>query len=198
VTTVRLEDVTLRVGDRVLVEGVTLEASSGDRVALTGRSGSGKTSLLRAVSGVVAPSGGRVVVQPSSAHVALVPQEPVLVAALTVEENLEVFLRAAGVAPEDVAARAAAVVDTFRLGKVADRLALELSGGEQQRLAIARVAALRPDVLLVDEPTARQDAESRAWVIAGLLEASRDGVLVMATHDPEVAAVCDHVVAVAT
>ena len=121
---------------------------------------------------------------------ALVPQEPVLLMALTVAENLEVFLRAARVSRADRALAIDAVVEPFALGALLPKLAMELSGGEQQRVALARVAALRPTVLVADEPTARQDHDTRALVISALVEAAADGVLVVATHDPDVIATC--------
>jgi putative ABC transport system ATP-binding protein len=116
-----------------------------------------------------------------------------LVSLLTAAENIEVALRAAGWAPPRAAAAAREALSQVGLDAHADQLVEELSGG-QQRTAVARALALKPKLLIADEPTAELDPASRTLALARLFEvATGGGALVLATHDPEVAERCDRV-----
>ena len=192
-----------RAGGRTIIEDLTLELDRAERVALMGPSGSGKTTLLTTLAGLLPPAAGRVLVggvpldeQPElRAGLALVFQSYGLLSLLTAAENVEVALRAAGRAPREAVRLAAETLERLRVSKFADHLVEELSGGQQQRVAVARALALRPRVLLADEPTAEQDETHRALVLDALLAATDDGTtLVIATHDPEVAERCDRVI----
>ncbi len=115
-----------------------------------------------------------------------------LVGLLTAAENVEVALRAAGVGPDESAATAAQALADLGLGEHERQLADGLSGGQEQRTAVARALALRPTVLIADEPTAELDPASRALVMQRLLEVPRSGrSLIIATHDGDVAEGCD-------
>ncbi|MFG1944684.1 ATP-binding cassette domain-containing protein [Nonomuraea sp. NPDC048826] len=188
---------------RKLVDNLTLELAEGERVALMGPSGSGKTTLLTTLAGLVPPAEGRVLVggvpldeEPElRTGLALVFQSYGLLSLLTAAENVEVALRAAGRPPREAMRLAAAALERLRVARFADHLVEELSGGQQQRVAVARALALRPRVLLADEPTAEQDAVHRAVVLDELLAVGAEGTtLVVATHDPEVAERCDRVI----
>ncbi|MEU8249429.1 ATP-binding cassette domain-containing protein [Nonomuraea sp. NPDC048916] len=192
-----------RAGGRTIIEGLTLELAEGERVALMGPSGSGKTTLLTTLAGLLPPASGRVLVrgvpldeQPGlRAELALVFQSYGLLSLLTAAENVEVTLRAAGHAPKRAVEVAAEALERLRVARFAGHLVEELSGGQQQRVAVARALALRPRVLLADEPTAEQDATHRAVVLDELLAVTGGGTtLVIATHDPEVAERCDRVI----
>lgn len=192
-------------GGRVLFSGIDLVVHPGDRIAVTGPSGSGKTSLLSVLAGLAAPEAG--VVRRSGAPVrpgrlpdrtAAVLQGFGLVALLTAAENVEIGLRAAGLAPRAAMTAAASALAELGLAEHADHLVQELSGGQQQRVAVARALAANPQVLIADEPTAEQDAVTRELVLARMLAvASGGGAIVLATHDPEVSARCDHVISLA-
>jgi putative ABC transport system ATP-binding protein len=186
---------------RVILEDVGLVVGPGESVAVVGPSGSGKTSLLALLAGLAEPNAGDVridgrPVDPRSHadEVAVVLQGYGLVSLLTAAENVEAALRAAGRPVEQVVEAAAEALDAVGLAGHEDQLIEELSGGQQQRVAVARALALRPQILIADEPTAEQDKASRELVLNRLFEVPhRDGSLVLATHDPEVAVRCDMV-----
>ncbi|MFI6322004.1 ATP-binding cassette domain-containing protein [Nonomuraea sp. NPDC050556] len=191
-------------GEREIIREFSFNLTAGERVALMGPSGSGKTTLLTTLAGLLPPSSGRVLVggvplveRPDlRARVALVFQSYGLLTLLTAAENVEVALRAAGRTAKDAMAATADMLERLRVAKFADHLVEELSGGQQQRVAVARALALRPAVLLADEPTAEQDADHRELVLDALL--GSEAALIIATHDPEVAERCDRVVELRT
>jgi putative ABC transport system ATP-binding protein len=187
--------------DRPLLADVDLEARPGRMLAVTGSSGSGKTTLLsvlggllRADAGTASYDGGPVGTAAGEPRpgTALVLQTYGLVPSLTAEENVAVALRARGTPPEEAGRLATAALERVGVGDLAGRLVTELSGGQLQRVAVARALASEPDVLLADEPTSELDEHNRDVVVGELrLEADRGAVVVLATHDPEVADLCD-------
>jgi putative ABC transport system ATP-binding protein len=186
---------------RVILDAVDVTVGPGESVAVVGPSGSGKTSLLALLAGLATPSAGAVHVDErpveaiSHSDLAVVLQGYGLISLLTAAENVEAALRAAGRPLDSVQEEAAAALDSVGLAGHEEQLIEELSGGQQQRVAVARALALRPQILIADEPTAEQDKASRLLVLDRLFEVPhRDGSLVLATHDPEVAERCDSVV----
>jgi predicted ABC-type transport system involved in lysophospholipase L1 biosynthesis ATPase subunit len=184
-----------------VLEGVDLTVRAGERVALWGRSGSGKSTLLHVLGGLLAPTSGSVDWEGAPLHtmdgadgrlrapgIANVFQSANLLPFFTAFENVAFAARAVdGGTPE------VQPLDLLRLvgldGK-ADALPSELSGGEAQRVAIARSLAQRPRLLLCDEPTGHLDSDTGDRVL-GLIEALQGELgfaLVVATHDPDVAA----------
>ena len=185
-------------GGRVILDEVDLDVGPGECLAVVGPSGSGKTSLLALLAGLAKPSagsvslGGRPVEDISHADLAVVLQGYGLVSLFTAAENVEAALRAAGRDPREVGEAAASALESLGLAGHEEQLIEELSGGQQQRVAVARALALRPQLLIADEPTAEQDKASRQLVLERLFDVrNRDGSLVLATHDPEVAERCD-------
>jgi putative ABC transport system ATP-binding protein len=184
-----------------VLDDVTVEALPGRMLAVTGSSGSGKTTLLSVLGGIVPASSGEVAFgqEPVGTRhgeprpgTAFVLQSHGLVPSLTAQENVAVALRARGVDAREAVARAVAALDRFGVGDLAERLVPELSGGQLQRVAVARAVAVEPDVLLADEPTSELDETNRDLVVTELrAEADRGAVVVVATHDPEVADMCD-------
>jgi ABC-type lipoprotein export system ATPase subunit len=182
---------------RTILEDVAIEAFAGEPVAVTGPSGSGKSSLLALLAGLERPDSGTVRVdgKPLPDVVpdgfGLILQGYGLVSVLTAAENVEVALQGRGLPREEVRDRAAAALEAVALEQVADHLVEQLSGGQQQRVAVARALAVDPAVLLADEFTAELDADSRSRILALVLGVARRGaVVVIATHDPEVAQSC--------
>jgi putative ABC transport system ATP-binding protein len=178
------------------VQDVTVTVRPGVRVALTGRSGSGKSTLLHLMAGLESPSGGSISWpgiggSPTgrAGVVGLVFQGPSLVPALDVLENVTLPLLLAGADEAEAIARAGAALERLNVHGLAAKLPEEISGGQAQRVAVARVLASRPRLILADEPTGQLDHETGAHVIEVLLEAAAelDAALVVTTHDPVVA-----------
>ncbi len=187
---------------RSIFAGVELNLQAGERLAVTGPSGSGKSSLLALLSGLARPVEGEVLLDGTPirgvAHpdqgVAMILQGYGLVSLLTARENVEVALLAAGRPRREATQAAGEALDQLGLAAHAHQLAEELSGGQQQRVAIARALALQPRLLIADEPTAELDPASRVLALSRLLEITGRGAsLVLATHDLEVAESCDRV-----
>jgi ABC-type lipoprotein export system ATPase subunit len=170
--------------------------SAGDRVALTGPSGSGKTTLLHLIAGLDVPTrgtiqwpalGGDPRRRPGSVTIAF--QGPSLLPALSVAENVALPLLFAGMTESDAAERANAILVGMALDELADALPEELSGGQSQRVGIARALVSRPALVLADEPTGQQDrdhAEALMDTLVNQVEQS-GAALIVATHDPRVA-----------
>jgi putative ABC transport system ATP-binding protein len=197
----RASGLVVSVGAGRVLDDVSLEAAPGRILAVTGSSGSGKTTLLSVLGGLLRPDDGQVTYddQPVGtrdgeprAGTAFVLQTYGLVPSLTAAENVAVALRARAVAPAEADSAAAVALGRTGIGDLAERLITELSGGQLQRVAVARALALQPDVLLADEPTSELDEHNRDLVVAEIrAEADRGAVVVLATHDPEVADMCD-------
>jgi ABC-type lipoprotein export system ATPase subunit len=188
------------VGAVVAVHGAAGCIYPGDRIANVGVSGSGKSTLLHLLAGLDTPTtgtiewpalGDRATLRPGP--VGIVFQGPSLLAPLDVVENVALPVLMAGASPTSARAAAKSALDRLGLADVADRLPEELSGGQAQRVAVARVLAGAPRLILADEPTGQLDHETGATVIAALLEAAdhHDAALVVTTHDPAVAAQFD-------
>ena len=167
---------------------------SGDRIAIMGASGSGKSTLLQLIADLDRPSDGEIRWPALGASGALRPgligvvfQSASLLPSLSAVENVEVPLRLLG--RDDVRDAALEALAAVGLGEVADKLPDELSGGQAQRVGIARAIALRPRLVLADEPTGQLDQVAAQQVMDALLRAleGRDAALVVSTHDPAVA-----------
>jgi putative ABC transport system ATP-binding protein len=161
------------------------EVASGDRIALVGPSGSGKSTLVHLMAGLDNPTVG--VVERLDGPSAVVFQGPSLLEPLTVIENAELPLVLTG-AP-DARERARAALQRLGLAELEDKLPEELSGGQAQRVAVARALATDAPLILADEPTGQLDHAAAAEVIDALLATER--TLVVSTHDPEIAARLD-------
>jgi putative ABC transport system ATP-binding protein len=178
------------------VRDVSILVAAGMRVALTGPSGSGKSTLLHLMAGLEAPSSGNVTWpgiggSPTgrAGVVGLVFQGPSLVPALDVLENVTLPLLLAGVGEADAVRRAGTALQRLNVHALAAKLPEEISGGQAQRVAVARVLASRPRLILADEPTGQLDHETGAHVIEVLLETAAElgAALVVTTHDPVIA-----------
>ena len=178
----RVTGASVQFGPMRALRGVGFELNCGDFVALLGANGSGKTTLLRLLHGLVAFDGTREVLAPAARQV-MVFQRPFMLR-LSALNNLRVALWLTGVPSRERAARATLALQRVGLAELRDRPARALSGGELQRLALARAWAVRPDILFLDEPTASLDPSAKKEVEALLAGFAADGMtLVMSTHN---------------
>ncbi|MEO7058558.1 MAG: ABC transporter ATP-binding protein [Lapillicoccus sp.] len=180
----------------VAVHGSTCEVLPGSRTAIVGPSGSGKSTLLHMLSGLERPTTGTVSwpgLSPDPERrghqIGVVFQSPSLVPALTVVENAALPLVLAGVSEEETEERVRHALCLVDVDRLADQLPEELSGGQAQRVAVARVLAQRPDLILADEPTGQLDRASGQHLVDVLLLTADEigAALVVSTHDVEVA-----------
>lgn len=194
--------------ERHALDGASLTVRRGEFVAIMGASGSGKSTLLHILGGVDAPTTGRVVVDGMDLStlgpdalalfrrhtVGLVYQAHNLVPFLTARDNIELPLRFDGARPGS--SEVAELLDLLDIADCEQSLPSELSGGQQQRVAIARALAVKPAVVLADEPTGSLDRANGVRVVQ-LLGRARDRfgtTVVLVTHDESVAAAADRVV----
>ncbi len=203
-----LSNLSKRYGTHTVVVGVTLDVADGEFLVLLGPSGCGKTTTLRMIAGFIEPSDGAVRIggadvtylPPWRRNTGMVFQSYALFPHMTVAENVAFGLEMRKLAQAEIAARAQEALRLVRLGQYADRLPRQLSGGQQQRVALARVLAIRPDVLLLDEPLSNLDAKLREEVRIEIRELQRQLGLttIMVTHDQEEAlTVADRLVVMA-
>jgi ABC-type polar amino acid transport system ATPase subunit len=201
----RVDGLRLQRGERVILDGVSLEIGRGELVAVMGPSGSGKTTILRAAAGLETFQSGRIDVDgvvltggaPTSApvlrelrrKVGMVFQFHCLFEHLSAIQNVCLApVHAHGVAPAAARARGLELLRAFGVEHRAAALPRQLSGGEAQRVAIARALAVDPPVLLMDEPTASLDPERRTELgalLQGLQRQQR--TLIVSTHDEDFA-----------
>lgn len=184
---IALEGVGLRYGTQEALRAVTLKVRPGERIAFVGANGSGKSSLLRVLHGLLPPSSGerREAVGPGGRRLrfAMLFQRPFLLR-MSARANLRLALWFAGQRGAAADARCDEALKRVGLLGEAARPARALSGGQQQRLALARAWALQPDVLLLDEPTASLDPSAKREVEQLLAEFEAGGpTLLMASHN---------------
>lgn len=184
----RLERVSFAAGGHTILADVDLEITAGARTAVLGPNGAGKSVLVRLCHGLLAPTRGRVVwadVERTGEprRQAMVFQRPVLLRR-SVIGNLAFALAVAGVARAERTKRARVALERVGLAAFADRPARVLSGGEQQRLALARAWMLRPEVLFLDEPTANLDPGATLQIESIIESIHASGTkIVMVTHN---------------
>ncbi|MCU1350808.1 MAG: ATP-binding cassette protein [Acidimicrobiales bacterium] len=180
----------------VAVHGVSCTVPRDARIALTGPSGSGKSTLLHLMAGLDVPTAGTVTwpaigdrqdLRPGP--VAIVFQGPSLIPSLDVLENVSLATLLAGVSPSESRDQAVAALEQLGLTRLTNALPDELSGGQAQRVAVARALVGSPVLLLADEPTGQLDHAAAALVIDALVHAADHlgAALVISTHDPEIA-----------
>ena len=193
--TLDVEDLTVRYGQALAVDGVSLAIEPGEVVALLGPSGCGKTTLLRVIAGFVRQAAGRVRVDGATIdhlpanqrNIGIVFQNYALFPHMTVAENVAYGLRARGVRGLEVQARISRFLDIVQLGGFRERLPRQLSGGQQQRVALARALAVEPSILLLDEPFAALDRNLRLdmQIEVKRLQRTLGLTTILVTHDQD-------------
>ncbi|WP_328635552.1 ABC transporter ATP-binding protein [Streptomyces sp. NBC_00356] len=191
---IRFDRVSVAYGGTTVLDSLDLTVEPGEVMALLGPSGSGKTTALRAVAGFVRPASGRVFLggrdvtdlPPHRRGIGMVVQQYALFPHLRVEDNVAFGMRAQKVPKGEIPARVAEALELTGMAAYAKRYPRELSGGQQQRVAIARALAVRPGVLLLDEPLSALDATLRSGMLAELARLHRelpDVSILYVTHD---------------
>lgn len=196
-------------GEIHVLKGINMEVLHGQLVMLKGRSGSGKTTLLNMLGGLDQPTTGEILFRGQPLHelsddkrtvlrrdqIGFIFQAYALLPLLSAWENVELSLRMAGVPPQEWKARVKHCLELVGLGKRMFHRPFELSGGEQQRVAIAKAIAHRPKLLLADEPTANLDSQMGAQIMAVFKNIihTEQVTICMTTHDPTILEVADHV-----
>lgn len=206
----RIAGVIKRYGHRAAVADVSVHVDPGEVMVLFGPSGCGKTTLLRLIAGLERPDAGEIwldgrvvaragrnLVPPHDRRLGFVFQDLALWPHLTVRENLDFVMGSASIAPSERAARARETLALVRIDALAERHPHELSGGEQQRAALARALVGRPQLLLLDEPFSSLDPDLRAALreeVAGL-QRTLQLTSIYVTHDRDDAqALADRIV----
>lgn len=194
-------------GDHVVLRDVSLAIERGETVALLGRSGSGKSTLLNLISGIDLPDAGRVLVDGHDLtaldehertlfrrqHIGFIYQFFNLIPTLTARENIEFVLELNGVESTGVRDRTVRMMEALEISDRGHLFPAQLSGGEQQRVSIARALIHAPAIVLADEPTGNLDARTGRRILSLLGDSlgQRTSALLLVTHSLEVARLAD-------
>ena len=183
----RVSGLTVGFDGEPVLEGIDLQVAAGQFVSLIGPSGSGKTSILRAIMDLLRPEAGTVELDTDMSEVGMLFQEDALLPWRTARQNVALGLRIRGASTADAQEEADRWLARLGLEGFGERYPRQLSGGQRKRVAIAQVLALRPKLLLMDEPFASLDAIVRTRItedLLGWVERERLSVLLV-THDLE-------------
>jgi ABC-type Fe3+/spermidine/putrescine transport system ATPase subunit len=194
-TALTIDGVSKSFGATPVLDGIHVDVEAGELVSLLGPSGCGKTTTLNVVAGFLPADAGRVLlagndvtaVPPYRRDTAVVFQNYALFPHLRVRDNVAYGLRARKLPAAEVAERVQEALTLMDIGELADRYPLQLSGGQQQRVAVARAVAVRPRVLLMDEPLSNLDAKLRQEIRLELraLQQRLEQAVLFVTHDQE-------------
>ena len=188
-----LTDINVELGKNHILKNVSLEVKTGQLISLLGSSGCGKSTLLKTVAGIIEPYSGDVLIDGKSVlgvpvhrrGAVIVFQDLRLFPHMTVAENVEFALKMSGMKKQQYREIAREQLEKVRLEGLEDRRISQISGGQMQRVALARAFAVRPSVMLLDEPFSSLDEELRLEMGNLLLELQRESELttVLVTHD---------------
>ena len=206
---IKLENVTKTIGEKVILENLSLKINQGDLVAIVGKSGSGKSTLLNLLglidgdySGYYEIFGQKNVPVNSvksqaiiREHISYLFQNFALIDNETVEYNLMLALKYVKLSKKDKVKKIEEILERVGLSSTLHQKVSELSGGEQQRIAVARAILKPSQLLLADEPTGSLDPENRDLVLNFLLDMNKEGkTVIIVTHDAYVAQQCHRVI----
>ncbi len=207
-TLLKLSDISVTYNSRTVLDGVCLEVEAGSHSAVIGRSGSGKSTLLRIIAGLEPPDDGlvlrndemlsrpgHILVAPENRRMAMVFQDLGLWPNLNAEQNVQLGLSGLRLNRAQTRSRATAALKRCGVAELAQRLPGTLSGGEQQRIALARALAVEPELLLLDEPFTGLDLVTREDILQEVerLAHEQSVTLIVVTHDPSEAERLCHV-----
>jgi spermidine/putrescine ABC transporter ATP-binding subunit len=190
---VKINNVVKRFGDFTALHELNLEIQEGEFLSLLGPSGCGKTTTLRLIAGFIQPTQGSIIlgdqdvthVAPQHREIGMVFQDYALFPHMTIADNIGFGLRERGYPKEQIRARVGDLLDLIRLAEVGERYPAEVSGGQQQRIAVARAVAYPPKVLLMDEPLGALDLKLRETMQVELRRIQQELKIttVYVTHD---------------
>lgn len=204
----QIENLEYRYGNgNKVIDGLNIQFETGRMIALTGKSGAGKTTLVSLLSGLTSPTGGKILYENQdllamdkydlrSKKIGVIFQGYNLLPRLTAKENVILSMDVSGKAIANKDALATELLDKVHLSdNLQKRRVLKLSGGEQQRVAIARALSYDPQVILADEPTGNLDKANTEEVLEIFRSLANEGkCIIIATHDPQVTQFCDQVI----
>lgn len=192
-----------------VLKGVNMEIEEGEFVAIMGRSGAGKSTCMYQLSLLDHPTGGQIVIDGHNTEnmnseertdfrlykLGYVFQDYSLIPELSAVENVMLPLMMQGISKKDATQRASEALQSVDLGHRLGNLPSEMSGGEQQRTAVARAICHRPRILFADEPTANLDVSSSTRVMEIFRKLNQEGLtIVMVTHEEEYGKLCDRII----
>jgi ABC-type Fe3+/spermidine/putrescine transport system ATPase subunit len=200
-----LENLTIRYEDRPVIEDFSLQVSDGEMVSILGPSGAGKTTILKAVAGLLQPESGEILLDGKSLRgvpaekraAVMVFQKPLLFPFLNVAQNIGFGLRMTGRSEAAARSEIESILEMTQLTGLEQRKVHELSGGQQQRVSLARALVLKPAVLLLDEPLSNLDANLRQQMreLIQDIQAQTRITTLFVTHDQAEALTISHRVA---
>ena len=199
-----LQNISFSYGRTPVLKDISYDFEKGRMYCIIGKSGAGKTTLLSLLSGLAAPSAGKILYEGKdvaeidkyrfrSRYIGVVFQSFNLLTKYTALENVVLSMDVAGYRTKNKKARAAELLESVGLdADEANRRVLKLSGGQQQRVAIARALSYDPDIILADEPTGNLDTETQEEIMAIFRELADEGkCVILVSHSPDVANACD-------
>jgi ABC-type sugar transport system ATPase subunit len=197
-----LSDLAVAYGGETVIHGLDLDVSEGELVSLLGPSAAGKTTILKAVAGLVTPARGDIRIDgrsvrglpPEKRSAVMVFQNPLLFPFMDVAQNIGFGLRMQGVAADEARDRIRGILELTRLSGLENRRVHEISGGQQQRVALARALVLKPAILLLDEPLSNLDANLRQQMreLIQDIQAETRVTTLLVTHDQSEALMISH------
>ncbi len=204
----QIENLEYRYGNgNKVIDGLNIKFETGKMIALTGKSGAGKTTLVSLLSGLTSPTGGKILYESQdllamdkydlrSKKIGVIFQGYNLLPRLTAKENVILSMDVSGKPIGNKEALATELLLKVHLSdNLQKRRVLKLSGGEQQRVAIARALSYDPQVILADEPTGNLDHANTEEVLEIFRSLANEGkCIIIATHDPQVTQFCDQVI----
>ena len=199
-----LENICFSYGNTPVLKDLSYEFEKGKMYCIIGKSGAGKTTLLSLLSGLAAPTQGKILYDGQdvakidkytfrSKYIGVVFQSFNLITKYTAMENVILSMDVAGYKTKNKKQRALELLDSVGLDEdEANRRVLKLSGGQQQRVAIARALSYDPDIILADEPTGNLDTETQNEIMHIFRDLAEQGkCVILVSHSPEVASMCD-------
>ncbi|MHA1585385.1 MAG: ABC transporter ATP-binding protein [Promethearchaeota archaeon] len=200
----RIENLKMKYQHDYILENFSLEVHQGELLVLLGESGCGKSSLLKIIAGLIKPESGKIIlnnvditdISPSQRRIGYVPQAQILFPHLTIRQNIAFGLNARHFPKQKIIDRVMEVAQLTQITSLLERLPSEISGGQKQRVALARAMAIRPHLLLLDEPLSSIDTSGReqlALIIRGIQQATRTTVIYVTHNQEEARLIADRI-----